>query len=51
MDLCALRSLIQLIYLVGFWLSAAMINSGRFEANAVLLTLFCVVFGVMTARS
>ncbi|CAJ1399824.1 unnamed protein product [Effrenium voratum] len=44
-------SLIQLIYLVGFWLSAAMINSGRFEANAVLLTLFCVVFGVMTATT
>ncbi|CAK9035219.1 unnamed protein product [Durusdinium trenchii] len=40
--------LIQVMYLAGFWLSAALIQSGGFVSEQVLLTLFCVVFGVMS---
>lgn len=43
--------LIQVMYLAGFWLSAAMIQSGAFDSNQVLLTLFCVVFGVMSVST
>lgn len=40
--------LVQLVYLVGFWLSAIMISSGKFNAEQVLLTLFCVTFGLQS---
>eukprot|EP00913_Durusdinium_trenchii_P018726 g17596.t1 len=40
-------SMVAVIYLIGFFLAAAMINSELFDPSAVLLTLFCVVFGVM----
>eukprot|EP00435_Cladocopium_sp_Y103_P025743 s1834_g6.t1 len=43
--------LIQVMYLAGFWLSAGMIQSGAFNSNQVLLTLFCVVFGVMSVST
>ncbi|CAK9043017.1 unnamed protein product [Durusdinium trenchii] len=49
--------MVAVIYLIGFFLAAAMINSELFDPSAVLLTLFCaarmpawigrVVFGVM----
>jgi len=40
-------SMVSVIYLCGFWLSAVMINSRMFEPSSVLLTLFSVIFGVM----
>ena len=43
--------LIQCIYLVGFYMSAACIQYWNFEAHQVLLTLFCVVFGVSSVSS
>mmetsp|Transcript_59240 Transcript_59240/g.138753 ORF Transcript_59240/g.138753 Transcript_59240/m.138753 type:complete len:452 (+) Transcript_59240:1896-3251(+) len=44
-------SLIQAIYLAGFWLAAACIQYASFNAGQVLMTLFCVVFGVMSVSS
>jgi len=44
-------SLIQGIYLAGFWLSSACIQYFGFKASDVLLTLFCVVFGVMSVSA
>jgi len=43
--------LTQVMYLAGFWLSAAMIQSGKFDSAEVLLTLFCTVFGIMSVAS
>ncbi|CAE7699983.1 PGY2, partial [Symbiodinium pilosum] len=43
--------LIQVIYLAGFGMSAACIQYWGFDAYEVLLTLFCVVFGVMSISS
>lgn len=39
--------MVSVVYLVGFWLGAVMINSGKFDASDVMRTLFTVVFGVM----
>ncbi|CAE7445539.1 Abcb1 [Symbiodinium sp. CCMP2592] len=47
MNMC----LIQVIYLAGFAMSAACIQYWNFDAHQVLLTLFCVVFGVMSVSS
>ncbi|OLP86924.1 Multidrug resistance protein 1 [Symbiodinium microadriaticum] len=44
-------SLFPIIFLVGFWMSAVSIQSWGFDAGEVLLTLFCVVFGVMSVSS
>jgi len=43
--------MIQVIYLAGFGMSAACIQYWNFDAHEVLLTLFCVVFGVMSVSS
>ena len=43
--------LVQLIFLAGFWMSAISIQYWGFEAREVLMTLFCVVFGVMSVTS
>ncbi|CAE7361167.1 ABCB1, partial [Symbiodinium sp. KB8] len=47
MNMC----LIQVIYLAGFAMSAVCIQYWNFNANQVLMTLFCVVFGVMSVSS
>ncbi|CAE7426133.1 unnamed protein product [Symbiodinium natans] len=44
-------SVIQGIYLAGFGMSAACIQYWNFGGREVLLTLFCVVFGVMSVSS
>lgn len=44
-------ALIQVIYLAGFWISAVCIQFWQFDAHQVLLTLFCVVFGVASVSS
>ena len=40
--------LVQVILLAGFWMSAICIQFWGFDAGEVLMTLFCVVFGVMS---
>ncbi|CAE7376068.1 Multidrug resistance protein 1A [Symbiodinium microadriaticum] len=44
-------SIFPLIFLAGFWMSAVCIQYWGFDAGQVLLTLFCVVFGVMSVSS
>jgi len=44
-------SVVELVFLGGFWLSAGLVESGRFDANKVLMTLFCIVFGLMSAST
>ncbi|CAE6964952.1 ABCB1 [Symbiodinium sp. CCMP2592] len=43
--------MIQCIYLAGFGMSAACIQYWSFNAHEVLLTLFCVMFGVMSVST
>ncbi|CAJ1381111.1 unnamed protein product [Effrenium voratum] len=43
--------LLQVMYLSGFGLSAVFIQTGNTDPNKVLLTLFCVVFGVMSVST
>ena len=44
-------SLFPAIFLAGFWMSAVCIQYWDFNPRQVLLTLFCVVFGVMSVSS
>lgn len=42
-------SSVQVIYLIGFWLCAVLLQRGNLAVNDVLMTLFCVVFGLSSA--
>ncbi|CAE7454336.1 ABCB1 [Symbiodinium necroappetens] len=44
-------ALVQLIFLAGFSMSAVCIQYWGFDAGQVLMSLFCVVFGVMSITS
>ncbi|CAE7840271.1 ABCB1 [Symbiodinium sp. CCMP2592] len=44
-------ALVQLIFLAGFGMSAVCIQYWGFDAGQVLMSLFCVVFGVMSITS
>ncbi|CAE7732669.1 ABCB1 [Symbiodinium pilosum] len=44
-------SMFPAIFLSGFWMSATCIQYWGFDAREVLLTLFCIVFGVMAVSS
>mmetsp|Transcript_164 Transcript_164/g.364 ORF Transcript_164/g.364 Transcript_164/m.364 type:complete len:1262 (-) Transcript_164:6-3791(-) len=45
------NALVELVFLGGFWLSAWLVESGGLDSQKVLLTLFCIVFGLMSAST
>eukprot|EP00930_Biecheleria_cincta_P069480 TRINITY_DN57216_c0_g1_i1.p1 TRINITY_DN57216_c0_g1~~TRINITY_DN57216_c0_g1_i1.p1 ORF type:complete len:1354 (+),score=213.13 TRINITY_DN57216_c0_g1_i1:66-4064(+) len=44
-------SLVEVVLLVGFWLSSKLMESGTVESAKLLLTIFCIVFGLMSATT